>query len=86
MSASTEACSSTGRTYSAKAIAQIQARGMQIDTVLWNLVQDNKDRSSIIRDLQTRFDPSYGTANPDLCIGRTIELRSGSSNWLAALD
>ena len=28
--------------YSAKAIAQIQARGMPIDTYLWNLVQEHK--------------------------------------------
>src|SRR5262249_38300451 len=28
--------------YSAKSIAQIQARGMPIDTDLWNIVQDNK--------------------------------------------
>ena len=28
--------------YSAKAIAQIQARGMPIDMALWNLVQENK--------------------------------------------
>ena len=28
--------------YSAKSIAQIQARGMPIDMPLWNLVQENK--------------------------------------------
>ena len=28
--------------YSAKAVAQIQARGMPIDMPLWNLVQENK--------------------------------------------
>ena len=30
--------------YSAKAVAQIQARGMPIDMPLWNLVQENKTR------------------------------------------
>jgi DNA polymerase I len=48
--------------YSAKAIAQIQAQGMQIDTWLWDLVQDNKD--TVIGYLLRTFDPSYGTANP----------------------
>jgi hypothetical protein len=48
--------------YSAKAVAQIQARGMQIDMWLWNLVQDNKD--AVISYLLRTFDPSYGSDNP----------------------
>ena len=48
--------------YSAKAIAQIQARGMPIDTYLWDLVQTHK--LEIIRALIRRFDPSYGSAFP----------------------
>jgi DNA polymerase family A len=43
--------------YSAKAIAQIQARGMPIDMRLWNLVQENK--AAVVRRLVQRFDPSY---------------------------
>jgi hypothetical protein len=45
--------------YSAKAIALIQARGMPIDTDLWNLVQENK--AAVIADLIRQFDPSYGS-------------------------
>ncbi|WMT76066.1 DNA polymerase [Bradyrhizobium sp. Ash2021] len=45
--------------YSAKAIALIQARGMPIDMVLWNLVQENK--ADVIADLIRRFDPSHGS-------------------------
>jgi DNA polymerase-1 len=48
--------------YSAKAIAQIQARGMQIDMQLWNLVQENK--SAVISYLLRAFDPSFDTDNP----------------------
>ena len=48
--------------YSAKAVAQIQAKGMPIDLHLWNLVQENKD--AVIKHLLRMFDPSYGTANP----------------------
>ena len=48
--------------YSAKAIAQIQAQGMQIDTQLWDLVQEIK--GPVIGHLLRTFDPSYGTANP----------------------
>jgi DNA polymerase-1 len=47
--------------YSAKAIAKIQARGMQIDTRLWDLVQEYK--GPVIGHLLRNFDPSYGTAN-----------------------
>ena len=47
--------------YSAKAVARIQARGMPIDMRLWNLVQENK--SSVVRHLLRRFDPSYGSDN-----------------------
>ena len=48
--------------YSAKAIAQIQARGMPIDMPLWNLVQENK--AAVIGELLRRFDPSHGGDDP----------------------
>jgi DNA polymerase-1 len=48
--------------YSAKAIAQIQAKGMPIDMSLWNLVQENK--TAVIARLIQRFDPSYGSDCP----------------------
>ena len=48
--------------YSAKAIAQIQARGMPIDVPLWNLVQENKQ--AVIDELLRRFDPSHGDDDP----------------------
>jgi DNA polymerase-1 len=48
--------------YSAKAVAQVQARGMPIDMHLWNLVQENKQ--AIITNLICRFDPSYGSDDP----------------------
>jgi DNA polymerase I len=48
--------------YSAKAIAQIQARGMPIDMRLWNLVQEN--RAAVIRHLLRHFDPSFGSEAP----------------------
>ena len=48
--------------YSAKAVAQIQARGMPIDVPLWNLVQENK--RAVIGELLRQFDPSYGSEDP----------------------
>src|SRR5262249_33387457 len=45
--------------YSAKTIAQIQARGIPIDLVLWNLVQENK--RAVITALRQAFDPTYGS-------------------------
>jgi hypothetical protein len=45
--------------YSAKSVAQIQARGMPIDMALWNLVQENK--AAVVQYLLRRFDPSWGT-------------------------
>ena len=48
--------------YSAKAVAQIQARGMPIDVPLWNLVQENK--AAVIGELLRQFDPSYGSEDP----------------------
>ena len=48
--------------YSAKAVAQIQARGMPIDVELWNLVQENK--TAVIGELLRQFDPSYGSEDP----------------------
>jgi len=48
--------------YSAKSIAQIQAKGMPIDMPLWNLVQENK--LAVIDELRRQFDPSYGSDYP----------------------
>lgn len=48
--------------YSAKAIALIQARGMPIDMLMWNLVQENK--AAVIGELLRQFDPSYGSEYP----------------------
>jgi hypothetical protein len=48
--------------YSAKCIALIQARGMPIDMLLWNLVQENKP--AVIGELLRRFDPSHGDDDP----------------------
>jgi DNA polymerase-1 len=48
--------------YSAKAVAQIQARGMPIDMRLWDLVQKNK--AAVIQYLLRRFDPSFGSDDP----------------------
>jgi hypothetical protein len=48
--------------YSAKSIALIQARGIPIDTTLWNLVQENK--AAVIGELLRQFDPSYGDDDP----------------------
>jgi hypothetical protein len=48
--------------YSAKAVAQIQARGMPIDVALWSLVQENK--KAVIAELLRQFDPSYGSDDP----------------------
>jgi hypothetical protein len=43
--------------YSAKSVAQIQARGMPIDMPLWNLVQEHK--AAVVQYLLRRFDRSY---------------------------
>ena len=48
--------------YSAKAVARIQARGMPIDVLLWNLVQENK--AAVIGELLQQYDPSYGSTDP----------------------
>jgi DNA polymerase I len=48
--------------YSAKTAARIQARGMPIDVVLWNLVQENK--AVVIGAQIARFDPSQGSEYP----------------------
>jgi len=48
--------------YSAKTVARVQARGMPIDMLLWNLVQENK--WAVIAALIARFDPSQGGENP----------------------
>jgi DNA polymerase I len=48
--------------YSAKAVAQIQARGMPVDVALWNLVQENK--KAVIAELLRQFDPSHGSDDP----------------------
>ena len=59
--------------YSAKAIAQIQARGMPIDMPLWNLVQEYK--AAVVRRLMQRFDPEPRQRIPDLQPGGRVELR-----------
>jgi hypothetical protein len=38
-------------------VAQIQARGMHVDTPLWQLAQEFKP--AIVRRLIERFDPSH---------------------------
>ena len=48
--------------YSAKSVAQIQARGMPIDVPLWNFVQENSD--AVIGELLRQFDPSHGSDEP----------------------
>jgi DNA polymerase I len=48
--------------YSSKSIALIQARGIPIDVVLWNLVQENK--AAVIGELLRQFDPSYYDDDP----------------------
>jgi hypothetical protein len=48
--------------YSAKTIAQIQARGIPIDMMLWNLVQENK--RAVVTALRQAFDRSYGDDDP----------------------
>jgi DNA polymerase-1 len=48
--------------YSAKAVAQIQAKGMPIDVPLWDWVQENK--AAVIGELLRRFDPSFGSDDP----------------------
>ena len=48
--------------YSAKAIAQVQARGMPIDMFLWNAVQEHK--GVVIRKLVLEFDQSQGSEYP----------------------
>jgi hypothetical protein len=48
--------------YSAKAVALIQARGMPIEVVLWNLVQEKK--AAVIRSLVEHYDPSQGDDQP----------------------
>jgi hypothetical protein len=44
--------------YSSKTVSRIQARGMPIDIVLWNLVQENL--TAVVTALLQRFDPSFG--------------------------
>ena len=48
--------------YSAKTIAQIQARGIPIDMVLWDLVQENK--RAVVNSLRRVFDPSHYDDEP----------------------
>jgi hypothetical protein len=48
--------------YAAKSIALIQAHGMPIDMVLWNLIQENK--AAVVGELLRRFDPSHGSDEP----------------------
>jgi DNA polymerase-1 len=48
--------------YSAKTVARIQARGMPIDTWLWGVVQENKQR--FVDAMIRQFDPSHGSEWP----------------------
>jgi hypothetical protein len=48
--------------YSAKSVAQIQARGIPWDMPLWNLVQENE--AAVIRELIRQFDPSQSDDDP----------------------
>jgi DNA polymerase I len=48
--------------YAGKSIAQIQSRGMYIDTHLWSLVQENL--KAVIRRLLEKFDPSHFDEEP----------------------
>jgi hypothetical protein len=48
--------------YSAKAIALIQSKGIPIDVVAWDLVQENK--AAVIGELLRQFDPSYHDDEP----------------------
>jgi DNA polymerase-1 len=48
--------------YAAKAVAQIQARGMPIDMSRWDAVQENK--AAVIGHLLARLDPSHGSDDP----------------------
>jgi hypothetical protein len=57
--------------YSAKCVAQIQARGMPIDMYLWNLVQENKP--AVVAELIRRFDPSQINHNPEIGPIYTLE-------------
>jgi DNA polymerase family A len=68
--------------YSAKAVAQIQARGMPIDMSLWNLVQENK--SAVIGHLLQKFDPSYGSEFP-IYAPEGDWSYAGIENWLASI-
>jgi DNA polymerase-1 len=44
--------------YSGRTVAQIQHKGMPIDTALWDLVQENEQ--AIITALLQKFDPTFG--------------------------
>jgi DNA polymerase I len=68
--------------YSAKAIAQIQARGMPIDMLLWNLVQEYK--AAVVRRLVQRFDPSYGSDCPIYSLEGEWSY-TGIERWLASI-
>jgi DNA polymerase family A len=68
--------------YSAKAIAQIQARGMPIDMLLWNLVQEYK--AAVVRRLVQRFDPSYGSEYPIYSLEGEWSY-VGIERWLASI-
>jgi DNA polymerase-1 len=48
--------------YSAKAVALVQAKGLPIDVMLRDLIQEN--RQAVIGELLRRFDPSYGDDDP----------------------
>ena len=66
--------------YSAKAVARIQAQGMPIDMVVWDLIQENK--STIVHALLLKFDPSFG--HEDAIYTPDGESESGLTNVLSA--
>jgi hypothetical protein len=66
--------------YSSKAVAQIQARGMPIDMVLWNKVQENKP--IVIKHLLERLDPSHNSNDPIYTLDGHFEY-DRFERWLA---
>ena len=65
--------------YSAKAVALIQARGMPIDMVLWNLVQENK--AAVIAALIRQFDPSHGSPHPIYTPKANGTISASNNGW-----
>ena len=60
--------------YSAKAVAQIQAKGMPIDVPLWNLVQENK--AAVVSAPAAEIRSELWQRRSDLHARRRVELRA----------